>query len=190
MLAGKDHVALPPARINRYRFISPCHQMRVVKIKGPSLEERSELSLRHLLSLVVRRNAIGGRDLTASGSAPSWCHSIQYTQVKYEPAGHFVTDSFPWFLGKRGEIEMQRGISPPAKLQCGSAACYCRKSSHHILEDLKHNLIPEDALVRKCSWRVICWVQASFLVVGANKQDHELWRNVCSKRDYIRRQIQ
>jgi len=51
-------------------------------MRRPSLEERSKLSLHHPLSLVVREKTIEERELTASGSAPSWRHSIQDTQVK------------------------------------------------------------------------------------------------------------
>ena len=37
--------------------------------------------------------------------------------------------------------------------------CYCDLPAERELDDLKRDVIPDEALVRACCWEQICWVR-------------------------------
>jgi hypothetical protein len=59
--------------------------------------------------------------------------------------------------------------------------CYCETRDTEILNDIRHEPIPEDALVNGCCWRRICQVRGR----PFNKIDADTWTEVCRKRGYL-----
>lgn len=56
--------------------------------------------------------------------------------------------------------------------------CYCETPEAEILDDIKREAIPDDALVNECCWRRICQVRGWY----PNDIGPETWSEICRKR--------
>ena len=64
--------------------------------------------------------------------------------------------------------------------------CYCDSNSSSILNDIKRDTIPNEALARDCCWREICRVRGSLFSSSDYETYNELWREISAKRGYLR----
>jgi hypothetical protein len=67
--------------------------------------------------------------------------------------------------------------------------CYCDSSDDVILNDLKLQAVPDDALLRKCCWSRISQVRGRTFSGSENTPswdlDGKIWKELCSKRGYL-----
>jgi hypothetical protein len=59
--------------------------------------------------------------------------------------------------------------------------CYCEKPEAEILEHLKRDLTPDDALLRACCWKKICKVRGNWF----NEINDGVWNKICDRRGQL-----
>jgi hypothetical protein len=67
--------------------------------------------------------------------------------------------------------------------------CYCDNDDEAILNDLRYQTVPDDALLRNCCWRRISQVRGRTFSGSESSPswDHDgaLWKELCRKRGYL-----
>jgi hypothetical protein len=89
-----------------------------------------------------------------------------------------------WKVPARPEKEKPRHVGTHVGGASGisGAKCYCELPYEEILSGLQEGAIPDEALVYSCCWKTICRVRGLYF----NSVDDEIWREICTRRGYIR----
>jgi hypothetical protein len=86
-----------------------------------------------------------------------------------------------WAVPEIPERKKPGAFVSATRAESGGGGCYCQSAYDLILQDIRNNSVPEEVLVNKCCWKVICRVRGlNFAIV-----EPEIWEDICRLRGYL-----